>query len=138
MSKTVILTVVLAALTAGGCVVTRTARLYDLSTPDVVTAHYRYSGTGRGLIFTGTKEQPVCRGEYVTVAGGDTAWGAIFSGGTVTQALATTTANDQRGSAIMTCLDGVVISCEYITSAVTGSGHGACRDNHDKQFRLMF
>lgn len=138
MLKLGILAVVLAAITASGCAVTRTARLYDMATPNVMTAQYRSSGTGRGPIFTGTREQPVCSGEYVTVAGGDTTWGAIFSGGTVAQALAVSTANDQRGSAVLTCPDGVVITCEYVTSATSNSGHGACRDNREKQYRLMF
>ncbi len=130
--------VLLSLLGIAGCAVTRTARLYDLSSGMVLSASYKYSGTGRGRIFTGDEKLPVCQGEYVTVAGGETAWGAIYTGTAVAQAVATTTANEQRGSAILTCKDGVVITCEYVTSALNGAGSGACTDSAQRRYRLMF
>jgi hypothetical protein len=104
----------------------------------VLTASYRSNGTGRGAIFLGDPNRPDCKGEYVTVSGGDSAWGAIFAGGTTAQGVALSTANDQRGRAVMSCVDGRVFTCEYVTSALTGAGHGACRDNQAHTYRLMF
>jgi hypothetical protein len=45
---------------------------------------------------------------------------------------------DERGSAIATGDKGTIIQCEYITSAWNGGGSGACKDNHDVLYKLMF
>ena len=124
-------------LMAGGCV--RSARLYNLNEPEILEAHFKDSGTGHGTAWIGQKEKTArCRGEYSTVPGGSSAWGTIYTSAGVVSASAVALENEQRGQAILQCADGRVIECEYVTSAVSGGGHGACRDNRDARYRLMF
>lgn len=130
--------VVCLALLVAGCA-TRTARLYDLQSAEVVTATFRTNGTGHGPIWLGESfASAVCKGEYVTVPQGSAGWGTIYNGagaGTVTTTLMST---DQQGSAVVSCTDGRVIECEYVTSALSGRGHGSCQDNQAHHYRAMF
>src|SRR5712691_6709511 len=122
---------VLVLFCGGGCVTTRYGRVYDLDsagTPLIAT--FRSSGSGHGPVWLdGPPENAPCQGEYVTIPRGGSGWGAIFTSGTSAFAMATMREDDQRGRAIVTCKEGIVIECEYLTSASTGSGHGACRDS---------
>ena len=131
-------------LTLSGC--TKKARLYNLTTGEVSIAQYSYSGSGKGKINIALASGENLNGEYVTVAGGDVAWGSIYgsvygpqgsaSGSGVAYAASIET--KQHGSAIATGDQGTIIQCEYITSAWNGAGSGACKDNHGTLYRLMF
>ena len=132
-------TAVLVGCLLAGCVVSRQARLYDLQSAEILNATYRYSGTGRGRIWLGeSQESATCSGEYVTVPAGAESWGAIYSEGTATTVAASTTSSDQRGRAILTCEDGRLIECEYVTSSLSGAGSGTCLGNDSRRYRLMF
>jgi hypothetical protein len=138
--------VLVLAVALSGCVITKTARLYDLDSAAVLHATFKYRGTGKGPISVTTPEGAVCEGEYVTVAGGSIGWGTVF--GTVYGAKSTTTTTGtvmtadvegkQKGAAVASCTDGVVFECEYVTSAWSAAGYGACRDNRSRRYRLMF
>ena len=122
-----------------GCATTRSARLYDLDSAGILVATFLDSGSGGGPVWIGsTRETADCEGEFVTVPQGSTGWGTIFAGGTAAYALTTTTEDAQRGRAVVSCKDRVVIECEYVTSATSGKGHGGCRDNKSRRYRLMF
>lgn len=125
-------------LLLAGCTAVKTARLYNVEDASTMTASFKYNGSGKGLVFIGDPQAPDCRGEYVTVAGGDTSWGTVFVAGGAATGVATSTESEQRGSAVMTCSDGRAFTCEYVTSAVNGGGYGSCKDNQQHAYRLMF
>jgi hypothetical protein len=129
----------LASLGCLGCAVTRQARLYDVDSPNVLVAGFRDAGMGHGPIWIGEKlESATCRGEYVTVPHGTNGWGTIYGQRGFATVAGAATDTDQPGRAIVSCSDGRVIECEYVTSSLTGSGNGACRDNRARRYRLMF
>jgi hypothetical protein len=122
---------------AAGCTATRNARLYDLQSADLLIATYKMNGSGHGPIWIGTTQQTAdCKGEYVTVASGSTGWGAIYGAGGPTVVTTSRTDDEQRGRAIVTCSDGRIIECEYVTGST--AGHGSCQDNQSRRYRVMF
>ena len=135
---------VLVAGLTWGCATTKTARLYDLDSARVLRAVYEDRGSGRGPITMESPDGVTCEGEYSTVARGSIGWGTIFAtaqgqGGTASgtgSVIALEIENAQRGMAIATCTDSVVIECEYLTSRA--GGYGGCRDNNGRRYRLMF
>lgn len=125
---------------------TRQARIYNLTTGEVTEAHYSYGGSGKGKIWTTLKTGEMLKGEYVTIAGGQVGWGSIFGsvygkGGSASGSASgytVSTEAKQRGTAILTGDKGTIVTCEYVTSAWNGAGTGACKDNHDVLYKLMF
>lgn len=140
------LVVLLLSVCATSCTMTLAARIYDLDSAAVLQATFKYSGSGKGPIFVDTPEGQTCEGEYVTVAGGTTGWGTIFAAGyaptgsatAVANTIAVEAENKQKGSAVATCSDGMVVECEYVTSAWSAQGYGGCRDNRGRRYKLMF
>jgi hypothetical protein len=134
------------AVALSGCVVTKMARLYDLDSATVLQATFKSSGSGKGPVSITTPSGGICAGKYVTVAGGSIGWGTVFgtvygANGTTTTTGTVMTANvedNQKGSAVASCSDGVVFECEYVTSAMSAAGYGACKDNRSRRYRLMF
>jgi hypothetical protein len=134
------------ALPGLGCVMTLGARVYNLDSGEVLEATFRYTGSGKGPVEFTLPSGVSCSGEYVTVAGGSTGWGSVFAsvygpGGAATgtaTALGGSIENKQRGSAVATCPGGRVFECEYVTSAWSAQGYGACKDNLGQKYRLMF
>lgn len=129
----------IAALLLTGCV--KSARLYevDSTTPTILVAHFK-AFSSRGPAWIGaSRKTATCQGEYSTVAAGTMSWGNIFAtNGAGRFGMSGSTESAQRGVAVMTCGDGMVIECEYVASGESGSGHGACRDSRDRHYRLMF
>ena len=125
---------------------TRWGRLYNLTTGEVTTMEYSYSGSGRGKIRGVLPSGEKLQGEYVTIAGGRTDWGMIYAsvygaGGSTSGSgtvLSSQMESKQRGTAIATGDKGTIIQCEYITSAWSGAGSGACKDNKGVLYKLMF
>jgi hypothetical protein len=123
------------------------ARMYNLATGEVTPVEFSYNGTGKGKLSAVATSGEKFTGEYVTLAGGQTNWGNIYAtvygpngkavSGTST-AVSSTTDAKQRGTAIATGDKGTIIQCEYVTSAWNGGGSGACKDNHDVLYKLMF
>lgn len=138
--------VFLAATLSAGCAITASARIYNLDSAEVMQASFRYTGSGKGPISVMKPNGTACAGEYVTVAGGSVGWGAIF--GTVYSAAGSGTGSGtvitsqmdlmQRGAAVARCDDDMVVECEYLTVAGRAQGFGACKDNRNGRYRLMF
>lgn len=127
----------LAVVACCGC--TYAARLYDVqSGGPPLPAKFKWNGSGHGGIEITLPSGEVCTGEYVTVADDTTTWGSVFSAGSTVNGYAVTTQGKQRGSAIVTGNKGTAIQCEYVTSAMSPSGYGSCRDNGGKIYKLMF
>lgn len=126
------------ALSLVGCTSIKQARLYDLDQAQpVLVATYKTNGGGKGPIWIGDSlEQASCKGEYVTVQKGAVGWGTIFNASGPRVGVGASTDTDQPGQAIVTCTDGRVIECEYLTGP--SAGGGACRDNRARRYRLMF
>jgi hypothetical protein len=127
-----------------GCI--RKARLYNLTTGEVVPVQFTYSGSGKGKLSAVSAAGERFTGEYVTLAGGQIGWGTIYASvyspkgsasGSSTSVTSSTEAK-QHGTAIATGDKGTIIQCEYITSAWNGAGSGGCKDNHDVLYKLMF
>ncbi len=136
----------LTAIVLGSADCTRKARLYNLTTGEVSIVEYTYRGTGKGKIRVALPSGEKLQGEYVTLAGGRTDWGAIYASvyspqgtasgsGTVYSA---SVESKQHGTAIVTGDKGTIIQCEYITSAWNAAGSGACKDNKGTLYKLMF
>ena len=115
------LTLVMSLAVTVGCATTHQARAYNLETGQVIPATFGYTGSGKGPIQFQFPSGETCSGEYVTLAGGTTAWGSIY--GTVYTSYSSAQVDSaQKGSAIATCPDGVVIECEYVTHAWSVQG----------------
>jgi hypothetical protein len=125
------------AVLSSGCATTRAARLYNLDTPDVITASYRSNGSGHGAIWIGpTLETASCSGEYSTVDTSGVGWGAIYGNGAPVNVIALSSSGRYPGVAVVRCADGRVIQCEYLTGLSAGAG--SCRDNRGHHYRLLF
>lgn len=122
----------------------RTARLYNLRTGDVVELKYSSWSGSHGKISGHLKSGENLKGEYSTVVDAAVAWGSIYSsvygprGAAYGNANSTSvvTGGKNEGSAILTGDQGTILECEYISSF--GHGSGACKDNHDNKYKLMF
>jgi hypothetical protein len=136
--------VVLIVLATGGCI--KKARLYNLSTGEVIPAEFTYSGSGKGKITAVSSTGEQMTGEYVTIPGGIVNWGSIYAsvygpGGAASGSgvnYSSSMESKQRGTAIVTGDRGTIVQCEYVTSALNGAGTGACKDNRGVFYRLMF
>ncbi|MDZ7413093.1 MAG: hypothetical protein ONB15_06100 [candidate division KSB1 bacterium] len=125
------------ALMTTGC--TYAARLYDIQAGgSPIAAKFKWSGSGKGKVEMTLPSGEVLVGEYVTVADDTMTWGLVFIAGATVNGYAVTTQGKQRGTAIVTGTQGTTIQCEYVTSAVSPSGYGSCRDNRGKIYKLMF
>ncbi len=139
------LAVGVAALALAGCAkIEIPSRLYDMKGGKVIPASFLWKGDVSGPT-TIQKDDETCQGEYRSIIEGRTsvgvgaaagAWGTIF--GSLYSASSVERA--QKGIAIAMCPSGMTFECEYITnvSFTTVSGHGACKDNRDGSYRLMF
>jgi len=133
-----ILLVLLVTFILCGCVVHHQARLYDLQTGDVILVDSRIVGnraTTEAILPTGEH----CKGECVS--GGDVTiyWGNLYSAyyGSVGYYAAAIPLS-QRGVGTLICDRKTVLDCEYVVSSFSVQGHGICRDNRGKIYRLIF
>jgi hypothetical protein len=124
------------------------ARLYDLSSADIIQAQFLFSGTTSGSISFALPSGERFAGEYQTLRGGSIGWGSVYGtvwgpSGAATvsgSGLTATMPTEYRGTAVMTSSQGTIITCEYIsnTSRYEPHGQGACRDNRGKVYKLMY
>lgn len=127
-----------------GC--TRSARLYNLTTGEVVPVQFSYNGRGKGTLTALAASGEKFKGEYVTMPSGEVTWGSIYASvygpnGSASGSGSTFSSRTdarQRGTAIATGDKGTIIQCEYFTSALNGGGAGGCKDNHGVLYKLMF
>lgn len=142
--------VIFVALILSGCATSKIvpARLYDISSGEVIQAKFQFSGTTHGSISFAVPSGEAFTGEYQTVLGGTTGWGTIYgniwgSGGSASVSASGYTVSlpsEYRGSAIVTSNRGTVMMCEYLTNTSPWEPHGqgACQDNRGKAYKLMF
>ena len=140
-----ILAVGLVALIFAGCATVEIpSKLYDMKGGKVLAASFLWKGDVFGPVAIHKADEP-CQGEYRSIIEGRTsvgagsavgAWGVLFGSLYSTS----TTERAQKGVAIAMCPSGMAFECEYITnvSFTTVSGHGACKDNREGSYRLMF
>ena len=114
------------------------ARIYDLKTGEVFTAQFtgKWGGTGHGKITLDLRGKKLV-GEYSTVPHGATGWGTILTAAGMATASGGAVSARQEGQAIATG-DGEVVQCEYVVSAWTAHGSGACKDQEGNLYKLMF
>ena len=138
---------VLVAMLLCGCAITPRvipSRLYNTSDGTVLSAAFTWKGETFGPL-TVTKSDEACNGEYRTIVTGQTTvgtglagngWGGLFS----SMYAVNTVDRAQKGFAIAACPSGQLFECEYITNVKLSGvdGHGVCKDNRGKAYRLMF
>lgn len=132
-------------LLAGCITITRTARLYDLNTGDVLRADVDTHGTGHGEIRVFALDGTVLTGEYSTVRQGmfSSSSGSVSGqvggqfGWASTQGFTVTRSEAVVGSGVVTGA-GTVIEVVFQVDQLTGHGDGVGRDNKGHKYRLEF
>ncbi len=133
-----VMLVLSAIVMLGGCTIHHQARLYDLETGDVILVYASISGNraiDNAVLPTGER----CNGESVSGGEGTRSWGSIYSYtfGSASYSSATIPLS-QRGVMTMVCERGITFDCEYSVASHAVQGHGICRDNRGKYYRLIF
>jgi hypothetical protein len=125
-----------------GCAINSTvpARLYNLSTAEVIQATFNFRGTTSGAIAFTMPSGETFTGEYRTLKAGSSGWGAIYYAGAAAITTVRLEPKELVGSAVGTSNQGRVIQCEYVTNRSRHSPHGSgnCSDNRGILYRLMF
>ena len=121
-----------------GCAIRHQARLYDLETADVILVKAYVRGNraiDEATLPTGER----CKGESVSGGGGSVTWGNIYSYyyGSASYSSSTIPLS-QRGVMTMVCEKGIVFDCEFVVSSFAIQGHGICKNNRGKYYRLIF
>ncbi len=114
-------------------------QLHDIQTGEILEGSFGFVGTTTGPVTIPMKDGETLRGEYSTASGGGVNWGGIYR--TVyARADVATVSSALRGRVVAVGERGAAMQCEYVTNSSRESpqGHGACRDNHGKVYRLMF
>ena len=148
-STKLFLVILLVLLILGGCTIHHQARLYDLETGNVILVNARIRGNraiNEAVLPTGEK----CNGEsisggegFVSLGGAyssinlSSSWGNIYGYGSTTYSSITVPLS-QRGVCVLICGNGITIECEYRVMSYAVQGHGICRDNRGKYYRLIF
>ena len=121
-----------------GCTIHHEARLYDLETGDVILVKAYIRGNraiDEATLPTGER----CKGESVSGRGGSVTWGNIYSYYYGSTSYSSSTISlSQRGVMTMVCEKGIVFDCEFVVSFFAIQGHGICKDNRGKYYRLIF
>jgi hypothetical protein len=127
------------------CACTKTGHLYNLTTGEMFTFSYSANGSGRGKITVPFMSAESLNGEYSIVTGGTVSWGNVYasvyspagSASGSANSVGVTAAGARRGAAILTGDKGSILDCEFVVG-LGGHGTGACKDNHDTKYRMMF
>jgi len=118
---------------------TRKFRLYNVATGEKTNCAFKFKWSSMsGQVVATLPSGEKLEGEFNTGHNGAAAWGHIYSSnGTSVNGTAVAITGTQ-GSLIQTGKDGLTIHCEYVTNMTTTHGNGACIDNQDGHYRLMF
>lgn len=120
--------------------------LYDLKTGEVINIQFtRGLFSGHGKIWATYPTGEKLAGEYTVVTNSVSGWGSIYSNVYGSNGFASGSgyssmslrSNAQQGSAILTG-DRKVVQCEFVNSAATLHGAGACKDQDGNLFRLIY
>jgi hypothetical protein len=117
--------------------ITRKVRIYNEQTGTKMEIAFKFgwNSTHGKIVGTAPSGKPF-DAEY-SIGGGAVGWGQIYSAGT-SAAITTMSIGDRRGSLFAADGNGFVIHCEFVTNASTTHGSGACKDNQDKLYQLLF
>src|SRR6185437_9662575 len=132
MKRLLLLSLVLGLV---GC--TRTAHLYNVDTGDSVDLKYQTSGRGHGTIGGTLPSGETLKGEWSATSNAAVGWGNVYSGVYSANAMTVSGGGRNEGIAILKGDRGTVLNCEFI-AGFGGSGMGACKDNHEQKYKLMF
>jgi hypothetical protein len=127
------------------CTITRTARLYDLDTGEVLHATMATHGTGHGEVTVVTPDGKTLTGEYSTVSSGQfssSSANAVTNirgtfGWANAQGFSVTRSRAVVGSGVVTG-SGIVLDVVFQVDSFTGHGDGVGRDNKGHKYRLEF
>jgi hypothetical protein len=114
-------------------------RLYNLSTGEVTTVSFTYSGSGKGKISGVLASGEKISGEYLTFVRLPPNWGAIYASvyGAGVRGFESS-GGQQYGTAVASGDKGFVADCEYVVRGyVHAAGSGACKDNRGVFYKLM-
>jgi hypothetical protein len=148
-SINMVLFILLILLPIGGCTIHHQARLYDLETGNVILVNSRIRGN-RAITEAVLPNGVHCRGECVSGGEGFASFGGAYSSANLfsswgniygygfTSYSSTTIPLSQRGVGVSICDDGTTMECEYRVMSFAVQGHGICRDNRGKYYRLIF
>jgi hypothetical protein len=111
------------------------ARLYNLA--DGTLTNLKWKGHGHGTISGTLPSGEAISGEWVVISGGAVGWGSIYSGVYSASGTSVAVSGKRQASIVMRGDKGSVFDCEALVS-LGGHGAGACKDNHENRFKLMF
>ena len=122
-----------------GCTFHYDARLYDYETDKVIPIKAWVRGfqtRTEAILPTGEH----CKGESVSGGGDSASWGEIYSYDYRSRISLAAIPLSQRRVMTIACERGTTFDCEYIitTPSYDVQGHGMCRDNGGKYYRLIF
>lgn len=138
MKYIVLVLLVMMAVLQTGC--TKEAHLYNVTSGKMTPIKY---STNHKVVAT-LESGEVLNGEWSAVQSGTIGWGNIYSsvyspGGTASGSGSATAVSvgGSRGTAFLTGNKGTIMQCEFM-AGFSGRGNGACTDNHDQKYKLMF
>ena len=117
--------------------ITRKVRIYNEQTGVKMEIAFKFTwNSTHGQIVGNSPAGKPFSGEY-SIGGGAVGWGQIYSAGK-TSTVTTMSVGDRPGSLFAADGNGFVIHCEYMTNASTTHGSGACKDNKNELYQLLF
>jgi hypothetical protein len=140
---------VMASSVLTGCVDKQVpVSLYDLETSEILPAQFHFFGTTSGNINFTLPSGETFTGQYFTERGGSSTWGNVYGKvwdgyGSVNYSghgRTRTLPSEYVGTAAGVSDQGRSMTCEYTTntSITTPHGHGVCKDNNGKVYKLMY
>jgi len=136
IKKVFLLTLIL--ILFGGCTFRHQAKLYDLETGDLILVNMLVRGN-RAINEASLPSGEHCKGETIFGGGGSVSWGSIYLSNYGTASFSSVNIpQSQRGITTMVCEKGIIFDCEFLSPPLVMQGHGICRDNRGKYYRLIF
>jgi hypothetical protein len=120
-----------------------TGHIYNLSDGGITVVKYSRWHGDHGPATATMPSGEKLKGEYSVTRGGSASWGSIYASVYGPEGATTATGNGSRlavsirgqGTLILTGDQGTIMNCEFISS---GHGSGACVDNHEVKYKLLF
>lgn len=111
-----------------------TAHLYNLS--DGTETDLTYHGHGKGKVSGTLPSGELLSGEWVIARNGVVGWGSIYGAGYTGSTTSVAVSEKNEGTLIMRSSQGTILDCEFVAGG--RHGMGACKDNHDIKYKLIF
>jgi hypothetical protein len=119
------------------CAVTRKIRIYNEQSgvKMEIAPKFAWNSTHGKIVGNSPGGKPL-DGEY-SIGGGTVGWGQIYSGGK-SSTVTTLGVGERPGALFAADGKGFVLHCEFTTNPSTTHGNGACKDNRDELYQLIF